>query len=188
MAQFDLAINYLLPQEGVIEDQAADPGGITKFGISLKFLKGLSNEKLRNYGFSATAETINRPDVEQLTLAQAKALYKGEFWDHAPFEKINNQDVCNYIFDMAVNMWIAPAIKCVQRAIWAVAQQRNIVAEDGILGHRTLDFINECDIHLLAAIRSERAGDYRVDAVLNPAEGKVDLNGWLNRAYNKKEV
>lgn len=188
MADFDLAVLHVMAQEGGFVDDPTDPGGATNMGISLRFLRALTNEKLRNYGFNATVDTISKVDVAQISPAQAKAIYKGEFWDHAPFASINNQDVCNYVFDMACNMGIAPAIKCAQRACWAVRQDKSILCDDGILGEHSLDYINAAEIGLLAPMRSERAGDYRLDAAVRPREGAVDLGGWLNRAYNKTRV
>lgn len=178
MSEFDAAVDYVLLQEGELEESPNDPGGITKYGISLRFLKALTDPK--RYGF--TAETINSDTIKELTIDKAKELYKGEFWEHAPFDKINNQTNCNYIFDMGVNMGIAPAIKCAQRACWAVMRKRNIIVDDGILGNETLSLINQCGGLLLYTMRSERAGEYRLIADRNPPE-KEYLDDWLNRSY-----
>ena len=182
MSAFDPALTYLLAREGGLEEQASDPGGISNRGISLRFLKAVPQERLRLYGVPVyvTADTIR-----ELTREQISALYKGEFWDHAAFAQINNQDVCNFVFDMAVNMGISPAIKCLQRALWATRNIRADLVDDGILGGNTLKNANwATPLYLLAAMRSERGGEYRLIAQANPGE-KVDLDGWLNRSYNQ---
>lgn len=178
MSSFDIAVNYVIAKEGGLNIDQNDAGGITNHGISLRFLKSLTDA--RKYGFDP--ETINSDTIRDLTLTQAKGLYKGEFWNNAPFERINNQNNANFIFDMAINMGIHPAIKSAQRACWAVKRKRNIIVDDGILGEKTIKMINECGVCLLPAMRSERAGDYRVIIERNQSDLKFQ-DGWMNRAY-----
>lgn len=181
MSQFELALQYILAREGGLKEQVGDPGGITNRGISFRFLKSIPPERLRLYDVPMY---ICADDVRHLTTQQVKALYKGEFWDHAPFERINNQDCCDFVFDMAVDMGIAPAVKCLQRALWAARGNRRILVDDGILGEDTLKQVNWTDaVLLLSCMRSERGGEYRLVAQANPAEN-MDLDGWLNRSYN----
>lgn len=180
MAIFDAALSYLLCNEKGLEKNHNDPGGITNCGISLRFLKCLSPDQLKQANIFT--DCISAETIENITLIQVKKLYQNQFWSIAPFEKIANQNVCNYIFDMAVNMGISPAIKCTQRAIWAYMENRNVLIDDGLLGNITLGFINRFNSFLLPAIRSERGGDYRLIAQENKIE-EVFLNGWINRAY-----
>lgn len=184
MSSFDEAIDYVLKSEGGLEEDqdGRDPAGISKYGISLRLLKSLSADSLRKYGIAGTPQTINADTIRDLTLEQAKSVYKGEFWARAPFGAIINQDSCNYIFDMAINQGIAPAIKCAQRACWAVQGIKDVTPDDGVMGEDTIDLINRNSVYLLPAMRSERAGDYRMIIVMNPKE-KEFLNGWLSRAY-----
>ena len=57
------------------------------------------------------------------------------------------------------------------------------VVEDGYIGPKTLDAINDANPNeLLAAIRSEAAGFYRLIAEKQPNYRRY-LIGWLNRAY-----
>jgi len=179
MSDFDKALQYVLENEGGLEEDSNDPGGITKNGISFRFLKSIPPERLRLYNI---AIYISTDTIRDLTLEQTKALYKGEFWDHAPFQAINNQTNCNFIFDMAVNMGIAPSIKCAQRACWSVLKDKNAVVDDGILGNETIFLINQCSSYLLPAMRSERAGEYRLIIEKNPIDVKY-LDGWIKRSY-----
>src|ERR1700733_3263186 len=50
MTDFECALNYVLDREGGLVENADDPGGITNFGISYRFLKSLATEKLALYG------------------------------------------------------------------------------------------------------------------------------------------
>src|SRR5207302_958519 len=60
MATFDKAIGTVLEHEGGYSFDPNDPGGETKYGISRKAYPGL--------------------DVKALTLDQAKAIYKRDYW------------------------------------------------------------------------------------------------------------
>lgn len=178
MSQFETAIDFVLRNEKGLVDNPHDNGQITNYGISFRFLKNLPPAQLKKYGipFPVTKQTII-----DLTIPKAKEIYRGEFWEAAPFEKIGNQALCTFIFDMAISMGIAPAIKCVQRACWSVMRRR-VLLDDGILGEKTLATIQKCDLLLMPAIRSERAGYYRL-VVANDSDEKEFIEGWLNRAY-----
>lgn len=169
MTDFDTAVTFVLANEGGLIEDASDPGGITNFGISLRFLTSL------NQNYDPTF-------VKLMTIDQAKLIYKNEFWAHNPYYQIINQRVCNYVFDAAVNMGPATAIKIVQRALWALNKQINFVADDGILGAKTLDAINNAGFLLCGPLLAERAGYYRQLAASNPDQKKF-IDGWLNRAY-----
>ena len=179
VSNFDTAIEFVLSHEGGYTQNPYDRGGSTHYGISLRFLKNLSNEALKRYGIF---EEPNEDTIKGLTKDQAKAIYRGEFWASAPFEKICQQEYCNYIFDMAVNCGLAPAIKCVQRACWAVQRDWQHLKDDGILGNQTLAAIKVCGIFLMPCIRAERANLYRMIIQSHPDQQEF-FTGWLNRTY-----
>ena len=81
MALFEPAIQITLINEGGLEDDPSDPGGVTKYGISQRSYPSL--------------------DVRSLTVDQAKAIYLQDFW---LFGGIQDQSVANKLFDMYVNM------------------------------------------------------------------------------------
>jgi len=183
MALFNPALEYVLKNEGGLSDHPKDPGGITNFGISLRFLKSI--EDPAKYGIHDL--TIESDTIKDLKLEQASEIYRGEFWNHSNFSNISDQDVCNYVFDMAVNMGISPAIKCVQRAVWSVWRNRTVLKEDGIMGPQTLIWIERCTPkNLLVGMRSERAGNYR-EIIARRPDQEVFANGWLKRAYESEK-
>ena len=183
MAIFSLALEVVLRNEGgLTEASPSDPGGITNFGVSLRFLKAVINPS--RYGVHD--HVIDEDTIRHLSFTQVGALYKGEFWDAALFESIQDQDVCDYLFDMGINFGISPAVKCCQRAIWSVWGNKKVTKDDGILGPDTLMWIERCKPNvLIAAMRSERAGKYRLIAQATP-ELRPNLDGWLNRAYGNE--
>jgi lysozyme family protein len=178
MSQFDPAVAYILQQEGGLSENPYDHGGITNFGISLRFLQSIPLDRLKSYGIF----TVDNDTIRNLTLDQVKELYRGEFWNHARFSDIQNQVHANYIFDMAINMGLAPAIKCAQRACWAIMNRWEELPDDGILGDKTLAILKQCGFLLMPALRAERANYYR-QLVTQDATRKEFLRGWYDRTY-----
>lgn len=67
---FEQCFKWLMVDEGTVyTNDAADSGGPTRFGITLKDYKLHINS-------DGTAQ-----DVANLTMAQAKTIYKGKYWD-----------------------------------------------------------------------------------------------------------
>jgi lysozyme family protein len=162
--EFLTAANRVLADEGGLVRNPADPGGLTRWGISHREYPDL--------------------DISALTRDGAIAIYYRDWWQRYSFGALPAA-VGAKLFDLAVNIGPAHAIKCVQRALRACG---NPVAEDGALGPQTLRAAAAADpAALIAALRSEAAGYYRVTAALwrsvRPDADREFLKGWLNRAY-----
>ncbi len=186
MSNFLDAFDYVMQFEGQeVNILPNDSGGITKFGISLSFLKEIPLGRLNKYGIYPKNSEVNSETIKELNLDQAKEVFKGEFWNMAPFNLVRSQKVTNYIFDMAINMGLQEAITCTQHALWAAASQRNYAKIDGILGDDTITKINRFVIFLLPPLRAERAAYYRI-LVLKDERKKSNLNSWLNRTYKEQ--
>jgi lysozyme family protein len=159
--KFLKAFDYLLKHEGGYVNDAQDPGGETKYGISKRSYPNL--------------------DIKKLTLEQAKQIYFCDFWLKAKCEEINDENIATKFFDLTVHTGIPQAVKLIQRALRATGTQ---VVEDGIIGSITLSAINKADpTDLLAALKAEAAGHYRLIANLNPSQQRF-ITGWLSRAYS----
>jgi lysozyme family protein len=159
--KFLKAFEYLLKHEGGYVNDKADPGGETRYGISKCSYPNL--------------------DIKNLTLEQAKEIYFRDFWIKGKCEQINDDNLAVKFFDLCVNTGIGQATKLIQRALRSAGQN---VAEDGLIGPNTLAAINKADpTDLLAALKSEAAGYYRMIAQANPSQQKF-IEGWLRRAYN----
>jgi lysozyme family protein len=160
-SKFLKAFDYLMHHEGGYSNDHNDAGGETKFGISKRSYPNL--------------------DIKNLTRDQACQIYFVDFWMKGKYEQIEDENIAIKLFDLAVHIGIQQAVKLVQRALRAVGTQ---VAEDGIIGSITLKAINESDpTDLLAALKSESAGYYRLLANANPSQKKF-IDGWLRRAYD----
>lgn len=160
--KFERAIDYVLANEGGYVFDKNDPGGETKFGISKR--------------------SYPRLNIRALSVDEAKKIYYCDYWLKGKFEQIPDENVATQVFDLSVNLGIRPATIVLQRALRSVGI---IVQEDGLLGSQTISatIFSEPSV-LLAAIKSEAAGYYRILAVQKP-NFKQFLNGWLNRAYKK---
>jgi lysozyme family protein len=159
--KFIKAFEYLMYHEGGYVNDPKDAGGETKYGISKRSYPNLN--------------------IKDLTRDQAKKIYFVDFWLKAKSEDINDENIATKFFDLAVHTGIPQAVKLIQRALRATEEQ---VVEDGIIGQITLAAINKADqTDLLAALKSESAGYYRLIAQANPSQQKF-INGWLNRAYS----
>ena len=73
MSDFNVAVDFVLENEGGLSENPKDTGGITNFGISLRFLRELPNENLRRYGIF---EPVTEMTVRDLTIDQAKFIYR----------------------------------------------------------------------------------------------------------------
>ena len=117
---YDDAFEALIDREGRFTADPRDKGNWTGGKINVGQLKG------SKYGVSAA--TYPDLDIRNLTLDQAKAIYKRDFWDacHAgdfPYEIGFN------LFDAAVNSGVSASVKWLQEAVGAYA--------DGRLGPKT---------------------------------------------------
>jgi lysozyme family protein len=173
-AIFDSAIRRVLEHEGHFSDDPDDPGGATKYGISLRYAKeiGLDVDHDRD---------TDVEDIRKLPLEQAIAIYRTHWWDKYGYGKLGLM-IGGRVFDLAVNMGAVPAHKCLQRALRAATGE--LLVEDGIIGPETLDaFHMASQEQIKAALRSEAAGHYRMLSVARPKFEKY-LKGWLIRAYS----
>jgi lysozyme family protein len=108
----DKALRFVLDAEGGdrITNDPADPGGLTKFGISKRAYPAL--------------------DIAALTEGDAAAIYVRDYWDKCHCSELPNP-VAIIVFDAAVNQGVSAATKMLQEAIGTTP--------DGVIGLRTLE-------------------------------------------------
>ena len=133
MANFDEAIKIILKHEGGWVNNPSDPGGETNMGITKRDYPHL--------------------DIKNLTVEQAKEIYKSDYWDKVKGDKIIDQHTALQVFDMCVNSGYSRATKIAQTIL-------NIVV-DGSFGPQTLKHINNADTDLfLVNYKLERVKFY----------------------------
>lgn len=177
----------MLPREGgsYVTEDPDDPGGVTKWGISLRTLAKAGQIDLDNDGyfdFDLDRDgDIDAADVRAMPFNVAKDFYREIIFEHHNYKRILDQSITNKIFDITVNMGARQSHRCVQRACRAGGRA---VVDDGILGPKTLKAINVIAPRiLLHSLRSEQAAVYRLIISNKPVMTKYQ-KGWLRRAYD----
>lgn len=189
MSQFEPAVKILLSQEGKLTDDKNDPGGITNFGVSLRFLRSLAVKDVDGFliGDIDKDGDVDADDIRKMSIEQASEIYRTQWWDRYQYGSIIDQDIANKLLSLSVNMGGPAAHRVAQRALRSLHIN---IQDDGILGPITKRLLNvwsspgatepNC---LLCCIRSEAAGYYRT-LVTGNRNFTIYLNGWLNRAYH----
>lgn len=119
--KFDRAFEAVIGHEGGLSLVSSDPGNWTGGKVGSGVLKGTK------YGISAAS--YPDLDIRNLTMADAAAIYRVQFWDAVRGDELPYRTALN-VFDGAVNSGPKQSILWLQRAAG--------VAEDGIFGPMTL--------------------------------------------------
>jgi lysozyme family protein len=170
---FDRCIPVVLIHEGGFTDDKHDSGGATKYGISLRFLKGLKDVDGDGFldGDINKDGIVNALDAQELTKDQAILLYHQYFWDEW-YDQIACPQLVLHIFDMAVNASPRRAHILIQDIVG--------VKKDGIMGSNTIRAINNNVVFIAELYADARKKYYNSIVKKNPALSKF-INGWLNR-------
>ena len=119
---------------GLLDAFAADPGGLTQYGISQRSYPTL--------------------DIAALTLDDAKALYRRDYWQPLHGDQLpDGLDLL--LLDCAVNQGPVTAIKLLQRTLR--------IRDDGRIGPETLSYSATAMPGLLDAFAAERALRYELN-------------------------
>lgn len=177
----------ILHHEGGLSDRASDPGGITNFGISLRFLLAAGKLDLDGDGFMDgdldCDGDIDADDIRMMTADHAGKFYRQHWWDKFSYEDFA-WPISGKVMDLSINMGSRQSHKCLQRAVRAA--DGPVLSVDGLIGPKSRQAIVSVDANMLyAALCAEAAGFYRLltEIKRNLAEY---LNGWLNRAYSQE--
>lgn len=136
--EVDLLIKYVLFVEGEYSNDANDPGGATSWGII--------EEEARRWGYKG--------DMKKMPKEKAIEIYKKDYIEKFKINEINHTGKKLALFDACVNSGNR-GIKLAQRVINKIyihkksllANDKEItgilpLAEDGIIGEKTIEAIN----------------------------------------------
>jgi lysozyme family protein len=179
------AIKKVLEHEGFLSDDDNDPGGLTKYGISLRFLQ---NAEIDIDGDGDSDEA----DIRSIRREDAIKIYKEEFWLKNHYYTFINKHVAAKIFDLSVNIGSCAANKLLQKSINDVIKENKIdnenlspIEEDGICGKITSTYINlitengrEKDV-LYFFIKN--SAQYYCALVDKKYDFTIYIRGWLRR-------
>lgn len=148
---FERAVAHVLRWEGVDSNHRADPGGLTRLGISARAYPDL--------------------DIRRLTVDEAKAIYRRDYWAKARCEEIPSR-IAFALFDAAVNVGVEQAVKLLQRALG--------VKVDGDFGPVTLAAVKAVnETRLIRDFTVERLAFY-MSLPTYPVFGR----GWIRRSID----
>ena len=185
---FNIALGYVLKNEGGYNDIDGDKGGATNFGISYRFLQSLPE----HLGDVNGDGVVDREDIKDLTLENVHAIYKEQFWEKYVTSKRwsaathhKKDDVKIYLLDMYVNHSPRAVNLMLQRAINAC--KGDVLYEDGLWGKRSQEQLKDVEEFscLLVALRAERHSYYR-ELVEKDSVNKKFIKGWRKRALRIK--
>lgn len=168
-----LFIDWIRPAEGGLVDDPDDPGRITKFGISLRFLQSLGE-----LGDIDGDGDVDADDVRALTHQISDQLIIDHFWMPCRCDDMPPA-VAFCVGDMAVNGGAPRAARILQTTL---VTHKIKVAVDGKIGPQTLAAINRFGDELPALYQSGRAQYYHSITLAKSKLAKF-LPGWFNRLF-----
>jgi len=170
----------IVAREGGFVNDPADPGGATKYGVTLGTLRGL--------GLDLTGDgKVSEADVRALSRAQAEAIFV-EHYFRRPGIAALPETLHASVFDMYVNAG-ANAVKVLQRLL---TEMGFACTSDGAIGPQTIAAAEQAAAaapdHLADAYGIARRNYYYSLADARPASRKYarkrdgGKGGWITRA------
>jgi len=154
------AFPLLVKHEGGLSTDPTDPGNWTGGGPGKGELRGTM------YGISA--RSYPTLDIKNLTLEDARAIYKRDYWDRLRLDGLH-ENIRFDLFDLAVNSGVGTAARLLQRAVG--------VAEDGAIGPITMAAVNA----LHPAVITARIAGHRLQLMTNLTIWPQNSRGWAKR-------
>lgn len=178
MANFDKAHQFTAQWEGGLTDHPSDPGGITNFGVSLRWLRSLGHD----LGDINEDGDINSADIIELTMADAARLFRLKFWEPYGLEALP-QLTATVHYDCMVNTGPRQATLLTQRACNSLVGPYGVkLAVDGIFGPQTREFLTKYATPKLATAMIEQRKGFYLALVRNKPDFAPFERGWINRA------
>jgi lysozyme family protein len=161
MTNFERAFAIVVGEEGVYSTDRKDRGNWTSGKVGEGTFKGTK------YGIAA--HVYPDLDIPSLTLDQARAIYRRDYWD-----RVRGDDLpwawALSVFDAAVNMGVGTATRMMQDALGVMV--------DGRIGPRTIAAAQAADDRKLARFFARRAKRYSELSTFG-----LYWDGWLTRSF-----
>jgi len=160
MNSFEKSFERVIGNEGGFTADPTDRGNWTSGRVGHGVLKGTK--------FGISAMTYPNLDIANLTVTQAKEIYKRDWWDKFSMGRFG-KSLSFQVFDSALNHGFFPTVKLLQRAV--------DVVDDGVIGPKTLEAVMKRDVSdLLMLFLAERIRLFTTVSTFQ-LHGK----GWMRR-------
>jgi lysozyme family protein len=180
MKSIDKIATEIVRREGGYVNDADDPGGATKYGVTI--------HTMRRLGLDLTSDgKVTIADVKALTVDQAIDIFKKHYFYGPKIDRLPNALKAS-VFDMQVNSG-SRAIKLLQKLLIMFGED---VAVDGVLGPQSLSSTyviwEKAPDHMVDAYGIERRNYYYQLADGRPLSRKYvrrrdgGKGGWITRA------
>lgn len=170
---FQHCVNAILEHEGGLSLDKRDPGGVTQWGISLRYL--------RSIGYDINGDgKIDKEDILGLPIKGAVGIYRKYWWDKYRYAAFNELVVVEKVFDLAVNMGGYSAHKLLQISINRISEKP--ITVDGILGGQTFAGANTNNGEELREELRACAKHRYIEILANNPDMDWARKGWMNRA------
>lgn len=156
-------IQHILDDEGLFVNNPDDPGGPTKFGITLETLEAWRGR-----------DNLTAADVEAMEENEAREILTQRYVLGPGLDRLSIPEVRLLAVDMWVNHGPKTATQLIQRALK--------LPVDGIFGPKTFSALNGEGVNVFKAVLAERLRFYARHTVANPAKRLKFLIGWIDRA------
>ena len=185
MTKFERCQQFVLEWEGGLTDDAADSGGLTKYGVSWAYLRDMEKSRPSVLRDILGTSTVTRQTIKNLTQAQAGALFKFSFWDPFQLDEMPLA-VALCAYDMNVNHGSFNAMKIMQRACNLLPSVMPKLAVDGKFGPKTRAAMNLANCpNGIGAIANKRQSFYDAIVANRPSQ-RVFIKGWTRRCNAMK--
>lgn len=179
---FDKAILITLKHEGGFVNDPVDPGGATNWGMSIRFLINDAGDGDGDGWLDGDIDhdgDIDVDDIKNMTVEQARKLYRIHFWDKYHYDTIHDFTVAARAFDMTVNMGPRQTGKIIQRALNELG---NNLVVDGKIGKNTFATINCTNSEMLMSEIRQAHAQFYLDLIKAKPKFEKYRKGWLRRA------
>lgn len=176
MADFKLAFDLVLANEGGYANDPDDPGGETYKGVARKIFskwEGWIKIDLLKRQASFPENLDKDPEIQEAL----KDFYRVNLWDKMNGDIIASQRMAESIFDFGVNAGVGTSA--------TLAQMIVEIEPDGVLGKETVAKLNVFDPeHFLAAFTVAKIARY-VSIVKKRPSSRKYFYGWVIRALGE---
>lgn len=171
-------INRVLKHEGGFINHKNDPGGATKWGVSLRWLQKQSDSDLIDGDLDNDGD-IDVDDIKEVDKEDASRFYYKNWWNRHNYSSYE-KPVGEKLFDMAINMGSEQAHKLLQRALNMLGE--DLVVDGIIEGPNTQESLTRHDAQQIVDALCDTQLDFYQSLVEQDDKYAAFIEGWTKRA------